>query len=219
MQNYGNIAVKYYTGMSFKINLYLSLVSLFITLILQTQAQNNENKIIYQNKIYRTECAWFTMAAGLGYQASLKDIEKNISVGINFRIKKIREYYFNAGYHFTSNEVIYKRSMQRMTDLHVGIGLRREELKQNIYFFCGPSNSYGYVYDHTDSDGDRYYKGFNTLGFYSEFQFTYKIFYDIGIGTSFYANINKYYKVVGVQLHLYFSMAYRDKIRFDKIKQ
>jgi len=197
------------------------IITLLLWLVLSESltSQNTFDKVIYQNKLYQPETAWFTVGAGLGYQATLKNMEKNLSVGINFRIKKIRDYYFNVGYHFTSDEIIYKRSMQRLTDLHAGIGVRREELKQNIYFFLGPSNSYGYIYNYTDSLGDRYYKGFNTIGLYSEFQYTFKIFYDIGIGTSFYASINKYYKVVGAQLHLYFSMSYRGKMKFNKIDQ
>ncbi|MCX6257480.1 MAG: hypothetical protein NTW49_06235 [Bacteroidia bacterium] len=187
---------------------------LIFTFRLSAQAQDEYKKIVYQDKIYQTGSSWFTIGAGAGFETSLKDLEKNLSMGINFRIK---DQYFNVGYHFSSDEMIYKRSMQRLTDLHVGIGIRREDLKHNVYFFGGPSNSYGYIYNYSDSTGTKYYKGFNTIGIYTEFQYTWKIFYDIGIGPSFYANINQYYKVVGVQLHLYFSTAYRNKIDFIKM--
>ena len=171
-------------------------------------AQQDE-EFIHKDKIYKLKNNWLTIASGASWTKNSILQEINGSIAYHFRVKK---WYFNCGYHVSSDEFFLRHSLQILNDLHIGTGLRQEMLKSNFSIFAGPSYAFGSTLDHIDYSGKYWYRRFETLGFHLEFQYTIKIFYDIGIGTSVYTSINKYYKLGGIQLHLYFSGAFKKEV-------
>ena len=82
-----------------------------------------------------------------------------------------------------------------------------------VAFFIGPSLAYGskfYQYDPIDDENE--YIGFTKLGLYANFDYTYKISYDLGVGVSIYNSYNSEYHIYGFQIHVYFSGAFRKEI-------
>ncbi|NLA24256.1 MAG: hypothetical protein GX879_04740 [Bacteroidales bacterium] len=160
------------------------------------------------DKIYQTGSNWFTAGFGYGYATNLRENQINLSLNYHRRYKAM---YFNLGYHHSADKFFLDRPMIRLNDVHTGAGLRFEFIPFNFGFFIGPSWSFGILHDRTDEYGRVFYTAFHTLGAFTELQFTWKFFYDLGIGTSLYGSFNKHYQVVGAQLHFYFSSAYKAK--------
>jgi len=115
--------------------------------------------------------------------------------------------YFNFGWHYSAPQLLngsqIYRTMEKLNDIHAGAGLRFEGRWYNFGFFIGPSFATTWI-----PENESVSKVYNQLGAHTELQFTFKYFYDLGIGTSLYGSFNKRYQVVGVQLHFYFSNAF-----------
>ena len=166
-------------------------------------------EFIIGDKIYKPGCGWFKIASGGSYNLGLETYESSTNLSYSFRIK---DSYFQLGYHASSNTFFTIRSYQKLNDLYISYGLRKESKKYNISAFTGPSFSYGGYYFDTDSLGRKRYKGFTQLGLVINAEYTRKIFYDLGLGLSAFASFNGSYKVIGIQAHVYFSGAFRGKI-------
>jgi len=177
-------------------------------LYINSYAQEDKEFVI-DSTIFKRGSNWITLSVGTGYNFGLKSQETNADISFQLQIKKIC---FQTGYHITSDEFFLNRSLQKLNDLHVGVGIRRENTSTNLAVFGGPSYSFGSSFDGYNSNSIKTYKTFKTVGFYSDIQFTYKLFYDVGLGISLYSSLCKSYQVIGVQLHLYFSGAYKGKI-------
>ncbi len=157
-------------------------------------------EVKYGNKIYKTGSNWFTVGYGAGWHTNKNVFNQNFSMAYQHRYHAM---YFNFGWHFSSPEFITDRPMEQLNDLHAGAGLRFEKRYFNFAFFIGPSFATTWIpVNETVSALN------NQLGAHTELQFTFKYFYDLGIGTSLYGSFNKRYQVVGIQLHLYFSNAF-----------
>ena len=180
------------------------------------EQSNPDEEFVYDNKIYKPNCSWLTLGVGSSYDFNQKQFEQSINFDLHVRIKKM---FVSAGYHsssdafFHSGTVQQVHSIQALNDIHLCVGLKKEKFKSNISLFAGPSYVYGTTYDCTDSLNVDWYRPFKNPGIYASLQYTYKIFYDLGVGASLYTSINKHYSVVGVQLHLYFSNALKGNIR------
>ena len=176
---------------------------------------NPEQEFIYGNNVYKPNSSWLSLGFGKSYDFAQKQFEQSINIDLHIRIKKM---FFSTGYHTTSDAFFYSGSVQQvhsiqaLNDVHLCVGLRKEKFKSNISVFAGPSYVYGTTYDFTDSLNVKWYRNFKNPGLYLSVQYTYKIFYDLGVGVSLYSSINKYYSVVGLQLHLYFSNALKGKL-------
>ncbi|MES2837359.1 MAG: hypothetical protein V4667_07545 [Bacteroidota bacterium] len=161
-----------------------------------------ENKpVIYTidgNK-YRSPNSYFTIGAGVGYKINTpQKITSPVSMAFNIHMKGT---YVQAGYlrsdvagFFTSQSNVY------MNELRLGIGKRKESLKNNLAFYVGANRATGQVNDST---------GFTYFGLYTELQYTKKIFYDIGVGATLFGTYNKAFQMVGLRLEFYFSNALR----------
>jgi len=160
------------------------------------------------DKVYKTGSNWFTAGIGYGYATNLRSDQTNFALAYHHRYHAM---YFNLGYHYSSDQFFLKRPMIRLNDVHLGAGLRFEFNHFNFAFFIGPTWSFGSLYSYTNDWGVDIYRFFHTAGAHTELQFTWKFFYDLGIGTSLYGSFNKEYQVVGAQLHFYFSSAYKAK--------
>ncbi|MGQ9847264.1 MAG: hypothetical protein ACUVQP_07165 [Bacteroidales bacterium] len=198
--------------MKFKHILY----TLFTLLILKSTfcsfAQENNEEFIIGNKIYKNGSNWFKVAQGIGYHFWLNQFEYNTTFAYSIRIKKI---YTQLGYHVSSNVFLTKPTLQRLNDIYLALGMRKEKRYFNFAVFGGVSYAYGGTLDHTEwKDGrlTKWYRGFSQIGLYGTIDFSFKPLYDIGIGLSLYESINKYYNVAGLQLHFYLSGAYKGMI-------
>jgi hypothetical protein len=167
-----------------------------------------KGRIVYQNRIYHENASYMTMAYGAGYGFESKGIEQNMTLSFQKFFKQVG---VQIGYHSSSDSKIWWRSDQKLNDLFVGLGKRLESTTYNFSAFAGPAYSYGsYLYPITDTSGvvKVYPYRFKTVGVHAEFQATYKISYDIGVGLSVYGSVNRYYSAAGAQIHLYFSTAF-----------
>jgi hypothetical protein len=97
--------------------------------------------------------------------------------------------------------------------MYLAAGWRRETQKSNLAVFGGVSRAYGANFHHADSLGRNYYRGFTAPGFYASVDYTFKIFYDLGLGVSLFESVNRSYNVTGIQLHVYFSGAFKGEIK------
>lgn len=158
-------------------------------------------QVRYDKKIYKTGSNWFTVAYGLGYHINSKSYnQQNLSLSYHHRYHAM---YFNAGYHYSSPYFFMKRPLEKLSDFHIGAGLRFEKRWYNFGFFIGPSLASTLVPVNPSLATLNH-----QLGAHTEIQLTFKYFYDLGIGTSLYGSFNKRYQVVGLQLHFYFSNAF-----------
>ena len=165
----------------------------------------DERRFIYKGKIYRDNSPYITMGYGAGVNLGLKSLEQNMTLSYHHFIKGIG---LGLGFHSSSDEKIWWRSYQKLNDLHLMVGKRWEGVRHNISVFAGPSFAYGSYVGWNDFLGKNWAYGFNTVGAVAEFQYSYRIFYDIGLGVSAYTSLNKFTRVAGAQLHLFFSTAF-----------
>ncbi len=191
-------------------------VYIFVSLILSVNcwSQNSDNEeFIIGNKIYKQNTNWFKVGQGISYHFSLKQVEYNSTLAYAFKFQK---HWFQAGYHVSSDRFFIKPSMQRLNDLYILYGKRKESMKWNIAAFAGLSFAYGGTYHHSewgvDGSETKWYIGFNQIGLVGMLDVTYKPVYDMGIGVSLFASFNKRYDVAGIMFHLYLSGAYKGKI-------
>ena len=190
-------------------NKILNIFVCILSLSLNSYAQEEDKEFVIDSTIFKKGSNWISISAGTGYNYGLKTQETNADVSLQLQIKKVC---LQTGYHISSDEFFLNRSLQKLNDFHLGVGVRSENTLTNFAVFGGPSYSFGSSYDGYNSDSIKTYKGFGTLGFYSDVQFTYKLFYDVGLGISLYSSLSKNYQVIGVQVHLYFSGAYKGRI-------
>lgn len=184
-------------------------IFLFFNMTWLSFSQESFEEFIIGNKIYKNGSNWFKTAQGIGYHFWLKQFEYNTTFAYNIRIKKI---YMQFGYHVSSDVFLTKPTLQRLNDIYLTLGLRKEKRYFNIASFGGISYAYGGTLDHTEwKDGKmtKWYKGFSQPGLFGTVDISFKPLYDVGIGVSLYGSINKYYNVAGIQLHLYLSGAYK----------
>lgn len=191
------------------IKYFLPVYLFFITFIVSGQNDKYEEFIIGE-KIYKEGCAWFKISSGTSYNVNLKTYESSSNLCYSFRIK---DNYFQAGYHVSSNVFFTIRSYQKLNDLYVSYGLRNETKKSNVSVFAGPSFAYGGYYFDTDTIGRKRYKGFTQVGIVVNAEYTKKIYYDLGLGISLFGSYNKNYSVIGLQFHVYFSGAFKGAIK------
>ena len=164
-----------------------------------------DGRFILNERIYKKNSPYLTMAYGAGYNINKSTIEQNLLISYHHFIRNVG---LSIGYHASSDIQVWWRSYQKQNDLFLAGGWRLEGLRYNLGVFAGPSLAYGsYVAWSDEHEGNRAY-GFTTLGGVAELQFTYRIFYDIGVGLSLYGSYNKDYAVAGAQVHLFFSTAY-----------
>jgi hypothetical protein len=188
----------------FSICLFLLSVSVFA----QTDSSKyNREEFILDQKIYRPYSNYLTLNAGASYNINLATIEQLVNIGYCFRVKK---YFFQTGYQVSSNRFVLYRSLQKLNSLYTLWGIRKEDLHKNIGIFLGPTYVYGSYYTGENSWGKDLYHGLtHHFGVLAKAEYTYKLFYDIGVGTSLFVNWNTEYPIAGISFLVYFSGAYR----------
>lgn len=163
-----------------------------------------DNTFVHNNKVYKINSNYITFGGGAAYNPKRNAFEQSYNFSYNFSIKNIA---LQTGYHVSSKDWFLDRSLQKLNDIHFGGGIRWESFKSNLAVIAGASYAYGA--DKNIRNDTVYYTAFTEFGLYAEFQYTYKIFYDVGIGATAFLSINSKYQVFGVRLEFYFSPAYR----------
>jgi len=165
----------------------------------------DERRFIFKGKIYRESSPYITLGYGAGMNIGKKTIEQNMTLSYYHFIKGVG---IGLGFHSSSDNKIWWRSYQKLNDLHLMVGKRWEGLHHNISAFAGPSYAYGSYIGWHDEYEKNWAFGYNTVGLVAEFKYSYRIFYDIGLGISAYTSMNKFTQVAGAQFHLFFSTAF-----------
>lgn len=165
----------------------------------------DEHRFIYKGKIYRENSPYVTMGYGVGRNLDQKTMEQNMTIAYHHFIGGVG---LGLGLHSSSDQKIWWRSYQKLNDLHFVLGKRWEGVRYNIAVFAGPSYAYGSYVDWNDFYEKEWAYGYNTIGGIAEAQFTYRLFYDLGLGITAYTSINKFTQIIGAQIHLFFSTAY-----------
>ncbi|HBS88519.1 MAG: hypothetical protein A2W91_17905 [Bacteroidetes bacterium GWF2_38_335] len=192
--------------------------------------ESKYDEFVLDNKIYKPYSNWLSLNVGIGYNfheseslylddsliSSVSSYENNISLYFHFRIKDL---WFNAGYHHSSEEFFLYRPPIRIDELFIGFGFCKDEKKYHLSGFVSPSFCVGNyynpipVYDSTGSIHKYYlFTSYRDIGINIKTEFTYKIFYDFGLGISAYATLNRRYPLFGLQLHAYFSGAFKGNV-------
>lgn len=164
-----------------------------------------DGRILFNEKIYKKNSPYLTLAYGTGKRFDLPGLEQNMMISYHHFIGNIG---IGIGYHASSDIQVWMRSWNKLNDLWLSGGWRYERLRYNLGVFAGPSLSYGKYIVLDDIEQTELSYAFRTLGAVAEVQFTYRLLYDLGVGLSLYGSINQNYSVAGAQVHLYFSTAF-----------
>jgi len=188
---------------------YIFLI-LLIGISIRLPAQFTREDTVIANKIYRPYSNYLLLSVGKSYDIKNAEVETSAQMGYVFRIV---DQFFQVGYHTSSDQFFLNRSYQKLNDIYIMYGLRKENIRNNMDVFLGVSYAYGSTYWETDSIGKKWYKGFSVPGIRISADYEWKIYYDIGIGLNGYAEWNQYYPIVGLKINLYFSGAFRGEIK------
>jgi len=126
------------------------------------------------------------------------------AIEYNFHIKRS---YFMFGYQRTDlSGLLNKPKRNRMNDIHLCYGFRRETKALNIAYYGGISRPWGIMNDTLS---------FKTIGVYAEAQLVRKLFYDVGAGISIFGHYNQYMSLFGIRIDIFLSGAYQGKLNAD----
>ena len=205
--------------------LYLCILSLII-LCTNVKAQVDEinptSDFIYRGNHFLPGSPWLIVGTGYGKNFSENTIEPNFMVDFHYQFEKknqcigfgyltSRDQFLTEGNSGLFVPNIYLR--HSTNSLHGMYGIRFERnIRHSFAGFLGPSYNWGYRHAFTDTAGYDYHIKYNEVGFYASLQYSYKIFYDLGVGVSVWASYCESYQVVGFAIHLYLSSAFKRKI-------
>ncbi len=159
-----------------------------------------KEEIIYDGKLYRKHNNYLTFGPGYSGSTIRSDLQKDIGIDFNFHVRRI---YFQTGVNMSGNQFLSNNNV----NIVLGIGLRKENNKNNFAIYAGPTYYTG-VIGIEDSLGIRpqFYSG---IGVYVAAQAIIKLTYDIGFGIQPYATLNTKQTQAGIKAILFFSGAYR----------
>lgn len=166
--------------------------------------ENFKREIVIENKRYRVYNNWVTFGAGGAYHSA--NPRTQFALGMNFEFR-INKYYFNLGGLMSGDQF----GVWNNYSGHLGfVPFRRENEKRNMAAMACLSYTVGYDYlfpgHYSSNRWDR-------VGFYAEYQYTMKLQYAVGVGPTFFVDVNQKRAMVGVRLDGYLSGAYRGYVR------
>ena len=165
-----------------------------------------KNRILINNRIYRLNAPYVTLAYGREFSTRTEGIDQNMTLAYHHFFDWFG---LRLAYHATSDLPPWWRSYNKLNDFTLGLGTRYDKHpKWNLAVFAGPSLAYGWYIAWSDVFQDERSFRFMVPGVHGEIQATYRPVYDLGVGLSVYGSYNKFYAVAGAQVHLYFSLAY-----------
>jgi hypothetical protein len=147
---------------------------------------------------------YVNFGSGVGRSIESNKVWNPTAIEYNFHIKRS---YFMIGYQRTdASGFLNKPKLNRMNDIHLCYGFRRETKALNIAYYGGISRPWGVMNDSTS---------FRTIGIYAEAQLVRKLFYDVGAGISIFGHYNKFMPLFGVRIDIFLSGAYQGKLNAD----
>jgi hypothetical protein len=165
----------------------------------------DERRFIYHGNIYRENSPYLTLGYGVGRNIAQDTIEQNLIISYHHFIKGVG---MGIGYHTSKPNKVWWRENQTLVDFYLSVGKRWEGTKYNLAFFAGPSYVTGGYVAYVEALQEKRYFPIRTVGGIAEATLTYRFTYDLGVGISAYTSINKFIQTIGVQAHLFFSLAY-----------
>lgn len=164
-----------------------------------------DGRFIFNEKIYKKNSSYLTLAYGAGKNFTHDGIEQDMMFSYHHFLGDIG---IGMGYHASSDIQVWMKSWHKLNDFWFGAGWHYERLRYNLGVFVGPSFAYGQYLAFDDVKQKEYSYYFRGIGAVAEVQMTYRLFYDMGVGLSLYGSLNNNYSVAGAQLHLFFSTAF-----------
>ena len=147
---------------------------------------------------------YVNFGAGLGRAIEDSKAWSPFAIEYNFHIKRS---YFMFGYQRTDiSGLLNKPKRNKMNDLHLCYGFRKETKVLNIAYYGGVSRAWGVMNDTLS---------FKSYGVYAEAQFVRKLFYDVGAGISIFGHYNNYFPLFGLRIDIFLSGAYQGKMNAD----
>jgi hypothetical protein len=166
--------------------------------------ENFKREIVVGDKRYRVYNNWVCFGIGPAYHSENPRTQFSLGLDFQFHIKKA---YFNVGGAVSGDEF----GLWNNFSGHIGyVPWRKETDKKNMAVLVGPSYSQGYTFiyaGHYDS------KRWNRVGVHAEFQYTMKLQYAVGVGPTFFIDVNDKRTLVGLRLDGYLSGAYRGYVK------
>lgn len=179
-------------------------------------------KILYDKKIYKLNAGFTTIGAGYFLSNNFNYLMKGVSVNLN--IHTFKEYFVQLG--FTRINATQSFDYPQKKDVVVQyftFHLSPLVVKMENLHFAFILNPIGLTYGGGYKDETYHYEGilakdststiqnnYFGMNLYSSFQCIYKFKYDLGIGTSVYAEYhqNKFI-IIGLKLSFYLSAAFK----------
>ena len=193
-----------------KVFLQLSIALCFLAMgnVALAQEKQRKDELKMERNIYGNRFKVFNnyvnFGSGVGRSIESSKILNPTAIEYNFHIKRS---YFLFGYQRTdASGFLNKPKLNRMNDVHLCYGFRRETKALNIAYYGGISRPWGVMNDTL---------AFRTIGIYAEAQFVRKLFYDVGAGITIFGHYNNMMSLFGIRLDIFLSGAYQGKINAD----
>lgn len=189
--------------------LVLSILLLAQISAAQKMLKPKEN-FLYDGKYFDPYSPYVILGAGYGVNMKQKEGEQNLAADFHFQFKEVA---FNVGYFSSANRFLAGKGLrkypsnQKLHDFHFGAGWRYERFRHNFAIYAGPSYAAGRVPIDTLSSAAFIIR--RTPGVYLQTHYSYKSAYDVGFGVSLYVAMSRYYKIIGIQTHIFLSSAFK----------
>ena len=188
--------------------LSIALCFLAIGNVALAQEKQRKDELKMERNIYGNRFKVFNnyvnFGSGIGRPIESSKMLNPTAIEYNFHIKRSC---FLLGYQRTdASGFLNKPKQNRMNDVHLCYGFRRETKVLNIAYYGGISRPWGIMNDTLS---------FRTIGIYAEAQFVRKLFYDVGAGITIFGHYNSMMSLFGIRLDIFLSGAYQGKINAD----
>jgi hypothetical protein len=175
---------------------------------------NPKEDFLYDGKYFGAYPPYITFGVGYGMNTGTSKGEQNLSFDFHMSLNK-SDLAMNVGYFASTPQFLEGKggldqhfSLQKMNDFHAGIGYRYERLKNNFGIYGGAS----FVAGRTPVDSLENVNGYvlrRSPGLYIQANYSRKPHYDVGYGISLYAVYSRYFKIIGIQAHIFLSSAFK----------
>jgi hypothetical protein len=198
-----------YTLMSLRKAMALAAFFMPLFLVAQDTAkfvvqENFKREIVIDNKRYRVYNNWVTFGGGGTWHSENPRTQLNVSMNYFFHIKQP---YFGLGGIVSGDEF----GLWNNFSAHAGyVPWRKETERKNMAAFAALSYTLGYDFLYAGTYSSNRW---DRVGFYAEFQYTMKLQYAVGVGPTFFVDVNQKRTLVGIRIDGYLSGAYRGYVK------
>ncbi len=173
---------------------------------------NPKDDFLYDGKYFDPYSPYVTIGAGYGVNFQQQEEEQNVAVDFHMNFDELAA---NLGYFSSTDRFLdgggglrQHHSRQRLHDIHLGAGWRHERFKHNFAIYGGASFVAGRTPTLTD-EGNEAFIIRRAPGLYLQAHYSHKPSYDVGYGATLYFSYSRFFKIVGVQAHIFLSSAFK----------